>query len=102
MMWVPVVVVLAGACGGGDGTAEEPSASTAPQEQASAAPQAPSTETTDDDAAAGPRVYVVESGDTLSEIARRFDTTVEAIVRANDISDPDVIDVGQELEIPGS
>jgi putative chitinase len=48
----------------------------------------------------GGQTYVVESGDTLSAIADRFDRTVRAIVRANDLADPDVIDVGQELTIP--
>lgn len=47
-----------------------------------------------------PEVYVVESGDTLSEIAQRFDTTVEAIAEANDMDDPDVLGIGDELIIP--
>jgi LysM repeat protein len=44
--------------------------------------------------------YVVQPGDTLTSIARRFDSTVEAIVRQNNIPDPDLIFVGQVLEIP--
>ena len=44
--------------------------------------------------------YVVQSGDTLSSIALEFGTTVEALVEANDIADPDQIAVGQELVIP--
>jgi murein DD-endopeptidase MepM/ murein hydrolase activator NlpD len=47
-------------------------------------------------------VYVVRSGDTLSAIARRFDTTVDAIVNANDIVNPSLINVGQKLIIPTS
>lgn len=47
-------------------------------------------------------VYVVRSGDTLSAIAQRFDTTVEAIVNANDIVNPSLINVGQRLIIPTS
>lgn len=46
--------------------------------------------------------YKVSSGDTLSAIARRFDTTVEAIVKANKLDDPDRIVVGQELKIPAA
>jgi murein DD-endopeptidase MepM/ murein hydrolase activator NlpD len=44
--------------------------------------------------------YIVQSGDTLTHIARRFGTTVDAIVQINDISDPDLIIIGQVLEIP--
>ena len=46
-------------------------------------------------------VYVVEPGDTLSAIAARFGTTVEAIVEANNIADAHWIYVGQQLQIAG-
>ena len=46
--------------------------------------------------------YVVKGGDTLSQIAEQFDTSVAAIVAANDIANPSRIYVGQELIIPGS
>lgn len=44
--------------------------------------------------------YTVQSGDTLFLIARRFGTTVERIAQANNITNPDVISVGQVLIIP--
>jgi LysM repeat protein len=44
--------------------------------------------------------YVVQPGDTLSEIAQRFGTSVDALVRANGIDDPDLILVGQILCVP--
>src|SRR5437879_2344331 len=44
--------------------------------------------------------YVVRAGDTLSAIAARFGTTVQAIVSANQIVNPDMISVGQQLLIP--
>jgi WD40 repeat protein/LysM repeat protein len=44
--------------------------------------------------------YVVQPGDTLSHLARRFSTTVQALVAANQIADPDLIYVGQVLTIP--
>jgi putative chitinase len=47
-------------------------------------------------------VYVVRSGDTLFSIARRFGADVEELVRANDLSNADTLQVGQKLVIPGS
>lgn len=47
-----------------------------------------------------PRTHVVTQGETLSGIARHFGTTVEALVAANNIENPDVIHPGQELIIP--
>ncbi len=48
----------------------------------------------------GSTTYVVRSGDTLSSIARRFGTTVSAIVAANHIANPNLIYPGQVLIIP--
>lgn len=47
-----------------------------------------------------PRYYTVQPGDTLSAIAARFGTTVDAIVKANNIKNPNLIYVGQRLIIP--
>ncbi len=44
--------------------------------------------------------YVVESGDTLFSIARRYGTTVSAIADANRLEDPARIYVGQRLMVP--
>ena len=44
--------------------------------------------------------YIVQSGDSLFEIARRFKTTVEALKSANSIVDGDRIRAGQALLIP--
>jgi len=46
--------------------------------------------------------YVVQVRDNLTEIAERFNVSVEAIMEANDITDPDSIREGQELVIPVS
>lgn len=46
--------------------------------------------------------YVVRPGDTLFGIALRFNTTVGALQRANNISNPNLIFVGQRLVIPPS
>lgn len=44
--------------------------------------------------------YIVRPGDTLTLIAQRFNTTVAAIVEANDIQNANIIFVGQILLIP--
>lgn len=43
--------------------------------------------------------YIVETGDTLSHIADAYGTTVEALVAANNIANPDLIVTGQVLSI---
>ncbi len=45
-------------------------------------------------------LYFVQPGDTLSGIARRFGTTVGALLEANVICNPNLIFVGQPLIIP--
>ncbi|MDQ3194175.1 MAG: LysM peptidoglycan-binding domain-containing protein [Bacteroidota bacterium] len=49
------------------------------------------------------KTYVVKSGDTLSKISKEFYGDAGKymdIAKANNISNPDKIDVGQELNIP--
>lgn len=48
----------------------------------------------------GGRVHVVQPGETLYSIAVRYDTTVEALVVANNLSSPNLIYVGQTLSVP--
>ena len=45
--------------------------------------------------------HTVQKGDTLWSLSQRYDTTVEAMAAGNSIADPDLILIGQELEIPG-
>ncbi len=46
--------------------------------------------------------YVVQAGDSLTEIAERFNVSLQAIMEANDIIDADSIRQGQKLVIPGA
>ena len=106
--WIVALVcalVLAG-CGRGGGTDTQPTAAASDGPTATASEDA-GTEAATEAAGGGDREgrgngrrYTVERGDTLSSIAERFDTTVRAIARANDIDDPNRIKVGQELRIP--
>jgi LysM repeat protein len=50
----------------------------------------------------GGSVYVVRSGDNLSSIARQFNTTVGTLVQLNGIANPNRINVGQQIALPGS
>jgi LysM repeat protein len=45
-------------------------------------------------------VYIVQSGDSLNSIARKFSVSVSALREANDIEDADFLSIGQQLSIP--
>ena len=47
-------------------------------------------------------VYIVQPGDTLFSIARRFGTTVDVLVQLNHLSNPNLITPGQELLVPAT
>lgn len=52
-------------------------------------------------ASAGQREHIVAAGDTLSAIATRYNTTVQAIVAANNLpSSSTILNIGQRLVIP--
>ena len=44
---------------------------------------------------------LVEVGDSLSKIAKQYDTTVDDLMVTNDITDPNLLLVGQELVVSG-
>ena len=44
--------------------------------------------------------YTVQEGDSLSAISQQFGVSVDAIMAANNISNPDLVRVGDELIIP--
>jgi lysozyme len=51
---------------------------------------------------ASPEIHVVRFGETLTSIARRYGTTVTALVELNEIDNPSLIRVGQQILIPAS
>ncbi|WP_343842237.1 LysM domain-containing protein, partial [Faecalicatena contorta] len=45
------------------------------------------------------KMYTVKSGDTLSEIAARYNTTYQKLAQINGIGNPDLIHPGQVIKI---
>jgi LysM repeat protein len=48
----------------------------------------------------GETIYTVKSGDSLSEIAAKYGTTYQNLAKYNNISNPNLIKVGQQIKIP--
>ena len=44
--------------------------------------------------------YLIQAGDTLTSIAESFGTTVKDIMEANNITNADIINIGQQLNMP--
>ena len=92
LFFLPAILGVGG--GGGDDTSTPNPSGSQGASTASLEPTAP--------AAPTPQVYVIKSGDTLSEIAKSFGLTVEELLAANKdtIPDPDKIVAGDEIVIP--
>lgn len=86
---------------GSDSPPAEAPAVEAPPAEAPAAEAAPATETA---AVASPpvtpKVYAVQTGDTMYSIARKHGVSVDAILWANNLTDANVLKQGQKLTIP--
>lgn len=46
-------------------------------------------------------IYIISEGDTLWNLAKKYSTTVDEIVRINEIEDPNYLVTGEKLLIPG-
>lgn len=60
----------------------------------------PPTEPDQDQPIEVPDAYIVQEGDSLYSIAARFRVEIADLVALNGLSDPNDIQVGQELQIP--
>ena len=93
-------LVLVSACGGGSesGLDSLPMLGT----QVTVVPTTPDgmIATTTTTVVTGQQTYTIQQGDTLSYIAGQFGVTVEAIVTANGLANPDAIQAGQKVIIP--
>ncbi|HSJ34230.1 MAG TPA: LysM peptidoglycan-binding domain-containing M23 family metallopeptidase [Acidimicrobiia bacterium] len=49
-----------------------------------------------------PKVHVVAAGETLAEIAARYGSNAAAVAATNELSNPNLIRIGQKLKIPGA
>ena len=85
-----------GACGGGDSPfviTPSPTVSGATQTPVAGTPTPTPSE-------CEPTDYEVSEGDTLAALADTFGVTIDAIVKASDLEDPDVLAIGDPLTIP--
>lgn len=53
------------------------------------------------DGSANYGVHVVSLGETLSQIAQSYGTTVDELVRINNLGDSDLLAIGQQIMVPG-
>ncbi len=74
--------------------AATPAPTATPMPAATAAPTVTPTN------ASRPQTYTVRSGDTLTSIAAEFGTTTRKLAKLNNIENPSLIRVGQELLLP--
>lgn len=75
-------------------TPTAPPAAAAPAGEAGAQPTATAA------TAAAETLHVVQAGESLSGIAERYGVTLDALIRANNLTDPNLVFSGQRLLIP--
>ncbi len=102
------LLLLAVACGGSDEPSSSPTLTLTPTPTLTDAPgPTPSptitplpVTTATPSAGCTPTTYTIEAGDVLSALADSFGIPLDDLTEANDITNPDLIQVGQELVIP--
>ena len=100
---VLLLAVLGAACGDGGGTSSEdrPLGSDAEEAAPTATLTIPTTPPTPTPTSTPEAfIYVVQEGDTLGSIAAEFGTSLDAIIAVNTLENPNVLSIGQQVEIP--
>ena len=46
-------------------------------------------------------IYVVTSGDTLWELAKKYNTTMDSLIKINELESPETLVEGKKIIIPG-
>ncbi|MCQ3810380.1 MAG: LysM peptidoglycan-binding domain-containing protein [Acidimicrobiia bacterium] len=104
LLMVLLLAVLGAACGGGGGTTSEDRpiglesdelATTTVEVPVPTPPPTPTPTSTPE-----AFIYVVRSGDTLATIASEFGITWQEIDAVNELENPNILNIGQEIEIP--
>jgi len=93
-------MLLAAACGGGEDPAAASDATPTSGDASGAPGMATGTATAPAPTSAPDTTYTVQPGDTLYDLAIEWGTSVEAIVALNEITDANVLQVGQVLKKP--
>ena len=104
LLMVLLLAVMGAACGGGGGTtSEERPIGVGSDELPTATVEVPiltSPPTPTPTSTPEAFIYVVREGDTLGSIAAEFSITWEEINAVNQLESPDVLSIGQQIEIP--
>ncbi|MDX1414461.1 MAG: lamin tail domain-containing protein [Candidatus Promineifilaceae bacterium] len=74
----------------------------APSQENGPAAQSQAVETLQAEESSGPQTHIVGAGETLGQISVRYDISMEELMSANGMSNPNFLFVGQELIIPNS
>ncbi|MCB9419356.1 MAG: lamin tail domain-containing protein [Ardenticatenaceae bacterium] len=87
----------------GQTTAADPGATAVPPSSIPLATNIPveaATNTPEPEEDEGPVIHVVKAGDTLGNLSTFYDVSLEDLMAANNLTDPNILSVGQELIIP--
>ena len=104
LLMVLLLAVLGAACGGGGGTTSEDRPIGVDSDELAIAtsevpvPTTPPTPTPTSTPEAF--IYVVREGDTLGSIADEFGITWQEVDAVNELENPNVLGIGQQIEIP--
>ncbi|WP_419848933.1 LysM peptidoglycan-binding domain-containing protein [Candidatus Poriferisocius sp.] len=104
LLMVLMLAVLGAACGGGGGTSSEERPIGVDSDELATptveipVPTPPPTPTPTSTPEAF--IYVVREGDTLGSIAAEFGITWQEIDAVNELENPNVLSIGQQIEIP--